>query len=243
MDKRWQKIADRMVQGLGVQPGELIELRDGSGDPAVLHEASLAIERSGATPLIRLDSAEYVERVLSEAPLSYLTAWDQYRQAWMKQVDRILVLTGAGSDFRLAPPAAVDAWRHAQSRLTALEEERHLPYLLVAIPTARRAQQLNMVQQDLEEILLPALAASAEELRDEIERVQTRAGRGQAITIHTDNNHVLHLEHGDRLWLSDDGWIDELDRTQGAIVSNLPAGSMYTTVLEEKTHGSLWLPG
>jgi len=94
----------------------------------------------------------------------------------------------------------------------------------------------------LEEILLPALGASVEELQIEIGRVLNKARGGQAITIHSGDDHVLHLEHGDRIWLSDDGCIDEMDRREGAIVSNLPAGSIYTTVIEEKTQGSLWLP-
>ena len=53
----------------------------------------------------------------------------------------------------------------------------------VLLLSALRAQQLNVAQKDLEEILLPALAASAQALRHEIERVQTRAGKGQAITM------------------------------------------------------------
>lgn len=36
--------------------------------------------------------------------------------------------------------------------------------------------------------------------------------------------------------------IDPADRAQGAVVSNLPAGSIYTTVLEGETHGELFLP-
>ena len=126
--------------------------------------------------------------------------------------------------------------------MTTIEEERRLPYLLVAIPTAEGAQQLNLTQKDLEEILMPALGAGVEELQVEIGRVLSAAHQGQAITIYSGEDHVLHLEHGDRVWLSDDGYIDEKDRRQGAIVSNLPAGSIYTTVMEEKTQGSLWLP-
>ena len=85
------------------------------------------------------------------------------------------------------------------------------------------------------------MGASVEELQDEIGRVLSQVRTGQAITIHSGEAHVLHLEHGDRMWLSDDGCIDEMDREQGAIVSNLPAGSIYTTVVEEKTRGTLWL--
>ena len=36
--------------------------------------------------------------------------------------------------------------------------------------------------------------------------------------------------------------LDALDLARSAIASNLPAGSIYTTVLEDRTGGSLWLP-
>jgi leucyl aminopeptidase (aminopeptidase T) len=242
MDKKWQKIAHRIVQGLGVQPGELINVRDGSGSLDILLESSLAIEQVGATPLLQLLPNDYLERLWTEVPQDYLTHWDQYRREWMKQIDRVLVLAGARPDHGLKPTGAVEAWQQAQYRLNTIEEERRLPYLLVAIPTAAGAKQLNLPQEDLEEILLPALEASVEELQYEIGRVLNTAQQGRTLTIYSGDNHVLYLEHGDRDWLSDDGYIDERDREKGAIVSNLPAGSIYTTVIEDKTQGSLWLP-
>jgi leucyl aminopeptidase (aminopeptidase T) len=242
VDKIWQKIAQRIVQGLGVQPGELIEVRDNAGCLSVLQETSLAIERVGATPLLQLLSSDYLERLLAEVPQDYLANWGQYRQVWMKQINRVLVLAGTRPNLSLVSKEVLDTWEQAQYQLGVIEEDRRLPYLLVAIPTEWRAKQLGLAYEKLEEVLLPALGASVEELQNEIRRVLTKTGTGLAITIHSGDNHVLHLEHGDRIWLSDDGYIDETDRKQGAIVSNLPAGSVYTTVIEDKTHGSLWLP-
>ena len=111
MDKRWQAIARRIVQGLGVQPGELVNVRDGTGCLDVLLEISLAIESVGATPLIQLLSNDYLERLWTEVSPDYLSHWDQYRQEWMKQIDRVLVLAGARSEFSLMPSVAVEAWR------------------------------------------------------------------------------------------------------------------------------------
>jgi leucyl aminopeptidase (aminopeptidase T) len=242
INKSWQKIAQRIVQGLGVQPGELIDVRDNSGDLNVLLEISLAIEQAGATPLLQLLPSDYLERLWTEAPRDSFSHWSQHRQEWMKQIDRVLVLAGARPDFSLVAMEVRDAWEQAQYQLSVIEEERRLPYLLVAIPTEQRAQQLDIAHEKLEEILLPALEASVKELQVEIERVLNKVNDCQAIIIHSGTDHVLHLVHGDRIWLMDDGCIDEADRRQGAIVSNLPAGSVYTTIEEDKTHGSIWLP-
>jgi leucyl aminopeptidase (aminopeptidase T) len=74
--------------------------------------------------------------------------------------------------------------------------------------------------------------------------VLAKAEGGSLMTVTSGNSHEyeLRLKLGPRPWLSDDGLIDEADRAKGAIVSNLPAGSIYTTVLEEETEGSIWLP-
>lgn len=242
MDKKWQKVARRIVRGLGIRPGELIEVRDAAGCQDALLETSLAIEGAGATPIFQLIPPGYLERLWGEVLPATLARWDRFRGEWLKEVDRVLVLAAAHPDFTRAAQPGLEAWRQAQQRLTVIEEERRLPFLLVALPTAEGARQLGLPLETYEGILLPALEASVPELRLEIERVLHNAGAGHTITIHSGNQHILQLEHGDRLWLSDDGLIDETDQEQGAIVSNLPAGSIYTTVIEEATQGSLWLP-
>jgi leucyl aminopeptidase (aminopeptidase T) len=99
-----------------------------------------------------------------------------------------------------------------------------------------------MSEGELEAILLPALAASREELQDEIDRVLALASGGGPIVLHSGKGHTLRLQQGDRTWLSDDGYIDRDDMERGANASNLPAGSIYSTVIEDQTEGSLRLP-
>jgi leucyl aminopeptidase (aminopeptidase T) len=231
-----------MVEGLGVQPGELIQVRDDAGRPDLLLELLLSIELLGATPLPQILSAVYMERLWSAAPRDYLENWDRHRRDWVEQTDRVLVLWGAHPDLNGLPVGAFQAWQRAVHRMSVLEEELRLPFLLVAIPTERRARQLGLSLDALEEILLPALGAGVGELQREIERVLEAVTGGQHMTIRSGDGHTLHLALGDRAWLSDDGHIDAEDRARGAIVSNLPAGSIYTTVLESETQGSLWLP-
>jgi hypothetical protein len=60
MHPLWPALARRIVQGLGVQPGELIQVRGDVGDLARLQELVLAIEVRGATPRIEIGAAEYL---------------------------------------------------------------------------------------------------------------------------------------------------------------------------------------
>jgi leucyl aminopeptidase (aminopeptidase T) len=113
---------------------------------------------------------------------------------------------------------------------------------LVAVPTQARAAQLGLSLAELEAILLPALALPAAELRAEIARLLAVLEGASEMALYSGAGHVLHLRRGDRPWLSDDGVIDVLDRQRGAVASNLPAGSVYGTVLEDESEGRLWLP-
>jgi len=243
MDRQTElEVTHRIVDGLGVRAGELISVRDDAGCFELLLEILLTIERLGATPLPSLTPAEYMERLWNESPRTYLAQWDRHRQAWSRHSDRVLVLLGAYPEFDTVPDEAFQAWELAVERLTAIEEERRLPVLLVAVPTEDRATQLGLSLEAMEKILVPALLVSTEELQSEIDRVLNPLRAVQHITIQTGEEHALLLERGGRAWLNDDGCIDETDRLQGAIVSNLPAGSIYTTVVESETRGSIQLP-
>jgi leucyl aminopeptidase (aminopeptidase T) len=243
MDERWPGIAQRVAQGLGVQAGELVLVRDHAGRIEVLQETLLAIEGMGATPLPEIVTAAYLGRLLGAAPERYLAEWDRHRAGWMRQADRVLVLQGEplGMDVSGAPPHASKAWREAAGRLGVIEEERALPFLLVAVPTERQATALGMSLADLEAIVLPSLEIGAADLRQEIGLVLD-AVRGERLTIHSGDDCQLHLTLGDRMWLDDDGEISDEDRARGGVVSNLPAGSVYTTVMEGEATGTLHLP-
>ncbi len=239
----WTILAQRIVRGLGVRSGELIQVRDDSGRMDILQEVCLAIEQQGAVPQVNLTSVPYMERLWKSAPESYLEKWDTHRRAWLEKTDRILVLAGADPDLSQLPETPFWKWREAEHRLTLIEEERQLPYLLTAVPTQRRAEQCNLSLFKLESLLKSALSVSIADLQRKSSTILNAIGTSTSLKLLTgvDCECTLHLAP-QRGWLIDDGYIDERDRKRGAIVSNLPAGSIYTTVLEEKTSGSLFLP-
>jgi leucyl aminopeptidase (aminopeptidase T) len=238
----WGQIGRRIVSGLGVQRGELIAVRDNVGRLDVLLEILLEIELRGATPLVQHVPPDYMRRYLEQVPPDILAEWDRHRATWAQQQDRVLVLTSAESGFDDVPTARLHIWQEAVTRLTELEDQPPRPYLLAAIPTAARAAQLGMSEDELEAILLPALAASTVELQHEIERALNLARGGGSIVVHSGQGHTLRLQQGERPWLSDDGYIERADIERGANASNVPAGSIYTTVIEGETEGELWLP-
>ncbi len=237
----WTAVAQRIVQGLNVQSGELIQVRDHIDRPDILHEMLLAIDLAGATPLIDHQSPAYLDRWLAAATPTAIRQSGRQRLRWIEEVDRVVALSGGMPDFDLALPATLAAWEQLDEAITRVEEARLLPMLVVAVPTQQRADRLGMTLTELEAHVLPAHLLDREACSRLIE-CALAAVAGHHIVVGTGNGHRLHLYRGDRNWHDDDGVIDETDRRRKTIVSNLPAGSIYTTLLEEKTHGSLYLP-
>ena len=237
----WRQIARRIATGLDARPGELIQVRDHVDRPDVLREVLLAVDLAGATPVVDHQSPAYLDRWLAEATPAAVEQSGRQRLQLLEQVDRVISLSGGMPDFSLAAPAALAAWQQMDAALTQIEEARQLPILVVAVPNEQRAARLGMTLAELEQQLLPALLLDVNDSQRLTEQTLT-AVAGNHIVITTGDRCALHLYRGDRHWHGDDGVIDEQDRQHRTIVSNLPAGSVYSTVLEEQTHGSLYLP-
>lgn len=240
-DSRVTQLASRIVDGINAQPGELIQVRDHVDRPDVLAEVLLTIDLAGATPLVDHQSPAYLNRWLAAASPNAIAQSGYQRRRVLEQVDRVVSLSGGVPDFSLAAPDALAAWQQMDDELTSIEESRHLPILVVAVPSAPRAARLGITLETLETHLMPAMLLDATRSRALIDRA-LKTVAGNHIVIGTGDSCELHLYHGDRRWHGDDGVIDDEDRRSQTIVSNLPAGSVYTTVLEERTHGRLYLP-
>ena len=127
-----------------VQPGELVQVRCLIDRPEVLQEMLLAVELAGVTPLLELISPAYLEKLVAGADPAYLENGDKYRQGWAGQYNRILILQGEPPRFKAMPVERLNLWRQAQNRPGQLEEDRRLPFLLVAIPTGGMAERLSL---------------------------------------------------------------------------------------------------
>lgn len=234
-------LAWRAVQGAGVQPGELIVVMDHAGRDDLLRKVLLNVELAGATPLPEIAPPDHLAKVLYAAVQEDLAQMDKHRALWMQQCDRIIVLTGGWLDLSEVPAENVEAWSNAQARLSEIEEAKRTPHIVVTAPNNTIAQKLGVTLDELERILHDPIVAPLMDLQNAALRIQHKL-QGDHIVIRTGAECELQLRHGDRPVLIDDGYIDDSDREIGAVVSNLPAGSVYTTVLEDSAEGTLFLP-
>lgn len=238
----WDQLARRLIDALGAQRGELIEVRDEAGNQRLLHAVLLALESIGAEPLIAIQPAQHIERLLATTPLEMLAERHQRYAEWLKHVDRSLTLIGAQPDLQRVADEALRTFGTTCDRLEMVREERRIPQVIAAIPTIGKAAQLGISHEELELRMMPALLVEPAELRTITERVMSTLHDTSTITIVSGPGYELRLDHGERLWLCDTGQLTTSVGETGAIVINLPAGSIYTTVLEESAEGDLFLP-
>jgi leucyl aminopeptidase (aminopeptidase T) len=234
-------LAWRAVNGAGVQPGELIVVMDHAGRDDVLRKVLLNVELAGATPLPEIAPPDHLAKVLYAGETGHIAQMDKHRSKWMQQCDRIIVLTGGWLDLKDVPAENIQAWSDAQARLAEIEEAKRTPNIVVAVPNETQAQRLGVTLEELERILHDPIFAPLMDLQNAALRIQHKIA-GERIVIRTGDGCTLHMQHGGRPVLIDDGYIDDTDRERGAVVSNLPAGSVYTTVLEASAEGTLFMP-
>ena len=237
-----QQMAQRIVAGIQAQPGEVIQIADRTGRADWLYELFLALERVGATPILDIEPPTFSRWLLTVATLDEVKHFGRHRVTSVQRADRMINLSSGFLDMTGAKPDLLAAWQEIDEEVTAIEESRRLPVLSVAIPTAAQAARLGLTLEALEAHVLPALVISVAETQQAIAQALARVQGGQQLVIRSGVDCVLTMQHGNRTWLTDDGVIDETDRQRGAVVSNLPAGSIYTTVVESETQGTLYVP-
>ncbi|MDW8405768.1 aminopeptidase [Chloroflexus sp.] len=238
----WDQLAARLVDALGAQRGELIEVRDEAGNQRLLHAVLLALESIGAEPLVSILPAQHVERLLATAPPEVLAARSQRHAEWLQQVDRSLALIGAQPDLRRAASAAASAFTTAYERLEAIRAKRRIPQVIAAIPTIGKAAQLGLSHEDLELRMMPALLTDPAALITESERVLSELGQAQTLTITSGPGYELRVQRDERPWLRDVGRLETAAGATRAMVSNMPAGSLAASIIAESAEGDLFLP-
>lgn len=241
MTTLWRQVAARAVDGLDPPPGGLVVVRDRCGRSEPLWAVTVELERRGVTTLTEVVPDPVLVEVLARTPPERLEGWSRHRAALLESADGVVSIAATLPPLEQAPERAAAAWLRGRQGMHAVEARRRLPFMVLAVPTARLARDLGQPLSQLDQAALPAMAAPLAELRSDIAAALARVAEAETLVLESPGCRLV-LHRGDRVWLSDDGQVSPEDRAHGAVVSNLPAGSVYTTVLEDRTEGSVRLP-
>ncbi len=238
----WDQLARRLVDAIGAQRGELIEVRDEAGNQRLLHAILWAIESVGAEPLVQILPPNNVERLLTTVPAAILAERDRRRAEWLCQVERSLTLIGAQPDVQTAPVEARRVFTEVSDRLAAIRAERRIPQVIAAIPTIGKAAQLGISHEELELRMMPALLVEPTDLAIQGERIASMVETATAITITSGADCELRMRRSAQPWLRNFGRLETVSDRPDQSVINVPAGALTTTVDEESVEGTLFLP-
>jgi leucyl aminopeptidase (aminopeptidase T) len=237
-------LAARIVDAVPTAIGPIL-VRDRCGRAeivdAVVADAVVAeCLRRGMEPVVEHVDNARLRALIASTPVDALARWDRDRQLDTGRVSAAISLGGWPLSTDGLPPQSLDAWRAAAGRTETALEDRRVPMVVVAVATADVAAALNMTLCDLDEYVLPGLALTSADLGRTIAPVIDALAAGPTIELQTAAG-VLIARRGSRPLLVDDGVIDAADLAIGATVSNLPAGSVYWTVIEGETRGDVLL--
>lgn len=229
----------RIVDALPTATGKVL-LRDRAGDGALVDLVASECAARGLVPLVEHVSNTELRKVIGTATPTELSQWDVGRVAVAHEIDGLIVLGGWRLDLAGLPSESVEAWVAAMGRVEAVIDDRRVPTVVVAVPTEDVATNLGMSVETLEQHTIAAIIVSASELTTTTNGVVSLLAASSPIEVRTTAG-TLWVERGARPLLVDDGVVDAADVLLGATVSNLPAGSVYWTVLEDATRGRVEL--
>jgi len=236
----WADVAMRIADAFIVKPGGLVVLRDRCGRSEVVEAVVVAFERRGITTIIDPASDNVLDAVLSDTEPELLATWGRHRGAVLELADAVVTLGAGPIPIERASTDALTALRAGREFMEEVEARRSLPFLAVAVATPRLATELGQTMAELDQAVRAALAPSVEVTRDLIATQISRA-TGEPLTLQTQGCSFV-MKRGNRPWLHDDGHISAEDTASGAVTSNLPCGSIYTTVLEDSATGTVRIP-
>jgi leucyl aminopeptidase (aminopeptidase T) len=228
----WHDVASCVADDLAIGPGQAITVRDRAGRPDALAALTDAICARGATVAVESMTNEELLEILADD--ERMSDWLEERRATAAHTHAVVVLTGLPLNECTDDRGLLALWDDARAVIDGTAEA-----LLAATPTAELATTLGVSLADLDSQVLPALVTPPSELA-RLARLYIEMLESEPLVLETPGC-SLELRRGTRPWLVDDGALSDEDRLARATILNLPAGVIYTTVLEEATYGSVRL--
>lgn len=237
--------ARRIVDALPTARSVVL-VRDRCGRIEVVDAVLSELSRRGVEVVLESVSNARLRELIGGSTVERLNRWDIERAADTARVAGVIGLGGWRADLDGLAPELVAAWVAAIGRVEAALELRRVPTVMVAVATTEVAEKLGMLFAALDVAVHAAVVLPASELNSSTAPVLEALGAASTIELRSglgsgSGTAVLTVERSDRVLLVDDGVVDEDDVATGAVVSNLPAGSVYWTIVEDTARGSLQL--
>lgn len=233
-------VARRVLDALPTVDDRVV-VRDRCGRAEFAEAVAAEARRRGLDPVIEWRSNEVlVDRLANSTVADWSDEACAARNEFTFDASATVTLGGWQPDLSVVDPAVTDAWLAALRRADRRWSASGMLALAVAVPGPCVAAALGTTVEALDSLVLPAVCCPAGDLRAATAMWTGRLAAGERHMLATPGC-LLWLNRGGRRLHVDDGMIDAADAASAAVVSNLPGGSVYWTVLEDAARGDVRL--
>ena len=219
-------VARRVVDALPTVSGTVL-VRDRCGRADIVDAVVDECRTRGLNPVVEHVSNDHLREIIGSASPAELGRWDLERAELTPSVNGLIVLGGWLADLAGLPAESVEAWAAGVARVERALEQRNVPTVVVAVPTAYVAERLGIGVVELEAQVWPGLLMSSVSLTDRVAPLVSALEAAPRVEVTTAAG-TLRVDRGRRSLMIDDGMVDRVDIACGAVVSNLPAGSQLS---------------
>jgi aminopeptidase len=242
-----EALANRLVtQVAGVKEGEIVFVSGGVRDFELLENINTDVRKAGAFPLLTIGSDRMLKKYYEEVPEKYDS---QPPELDLKLATLPAVAIGIdpneSDDVAVGiSPARLAAVGKAGEPVADLFLKRNVRQVNIGnglYPTAYRAKQFGMAQDDLAKTFWEAVNADYSTIQTTGEKVKGQLSTGKEVHITNPNGTDLKVKIEGRSFFVSDGIISADDVKKGgpAVAVYIPAGEVFCSPVPGSAEGKV----
>ncbi len=240
------KLAERLVETAGVQPGDLVVVFGGKHMMDLVEDVSMAASMRGGRTQMLVSSDRVTANFWKEVPVEYLQ--QKYALAdWIDRVDIWIGLPGTED------PAIFDNIPEERFALAQKSNQEWVEYLnstdvkgvFVSYPTKAQAARNRVDYETLLDMHKKALAADYGQIASRASKLAEMLNDAETVTVTSAAGTDLTFKVGDRMVLKSDGIVSEDEMGSGLIMgrfASLPDGQVEVAPIETSATGVVVIP-
>ncbi len=242
LESNYGKIAERIAQGLNVEPGEYIRISGGIHQYELLSRVAFHVSAAGGFPDITVVSDESIKKIAEDMPAEYLDRKPNQHDRYMASLYDAEITIQAILDEKLLADVPIERMKLGMERsmeLKQLAKTRRRRVIIMAWPTEQKAKSCNMKHAEFEKLFLKAMYTDLDtmnKLGSSIWKVLNKGGKTR-ITSKKGTDLTFDIDPARRVMI-DSGYFNKDMVERGDITKNLPCGEVYTTALEDTVEGT-----
>jgi len=243
----YKELAHRLVaQNAGIHAGDLVLVTGGTRDLELLEDVAAEVAHVGGHPLIAIGSDRLTRMMYDEVPAKYdagAAAFDTKLAGFVTAVIAVDYNESPGV-LEGVPPARLAARAKAGALVDALLRQRRVRVVAMGndlYPTAARAEQFGVSQDQLAEVFWSGVNVDYPALQATGEKVRRALAAGRQLRITNPNGTDLTVGIAGRPVYVSDGVISPADVRRGGAATTvwLPAGEVFETPVPGTAQGTV----